>query len=104
MQERALLALVADPDILTHHPPALLIPEMPEHGRLGRVAHQLNQRAFALVVILSFEVHHRLAFHVVLAGQDKHLERFQSRSVREPSHQDQNCSEQRREFHIVFFG
>ena len=43
---------------------------------LGRIAQELCERPFAVVVVLAFQVDDGLPFHVRLAGEDEDLERF----------------------------
>ena len=70
-QQWRVLALVADPHVIAHDPLAIRVHEMLEERRLRRVAHQLRESSFPLVVILSIEIHHPLPFHVRLAGKDE---------------------------------
>ena len=74
-QQRAAFALIADPHVVAHGPLAVGTLEMLEHRALDRIVDERGQRAAALIVILAGQIHHRLAFHVGLPGQDEHLHR-----------------------------
>ena len=48
---------------------------MLQHRRLGGIGQQRRQDPPAPVVVLACQIHHRLAFHVGLSGEDEDFDR-----------------------------
>jgi hypothetical protein len=76
VEERLLLALIADPDIVADGPFAIGVAEVGEGCGFGWVGEEGGEGAFAVVVVLAGEVDDGLAFHVGLACEDEDFKRF----------------------------
>ncbi len=74
-QERGVLALVANPDIVTDCPAALGILKVPDERSFCGIFEESGERSLPVVVILALQIDDGLALHVGLAGENEDLER-----------------------------